>query len=82
MELLSHGTPVGQENAAVALVARSGAIPPLVELLSHGTPVAQERAALALSNLAANNANQVGGLAWLWVPFCIESLFHTPLCSM
>ena len=70
VELLSCGTPVGQENAAAALgnltnddnqiaIAKAGAIPPLVELLSRGTPVGQEKTAGALWGLAVNSDNKI-----------------------
>ncbi|CAJ1446766.1 unnamed protein product [Effrenium voratum] len=59
VELLSRGTPVGQENAAATLsnlaVNSDNQIPPLVELLSRGTPVGQENAA----GLTSNDDNKI-----------------------
>ncbi|CAJ1391025.1 unnamed protein product [Effrenium voratum] len=85
VELLSRGTPVGQENAAAALgsltnddnqiaIAKAGAIPPLVELLSRGTPVGQENAAATLSNLAANSDNQIAVAKAGTIPPLVELL--------
>ena len=70
VEMLSAGTPAGQEEAAGAImnlvtnaphnqkpVADAGAVLPLVMLLSFGgTPTAKEQAAAALGNLALGNA--------------------------
>lgn len=93
VNMLSAGSPSGQEEAAGAImnlvvdspahqkaVAAAGAILPLVMLLSWGTPVAKELSAAALNNLCKGNKdNRQAVITAQAVPALVEMIKSTAL---